>query len=344
MKRLLPLDLSIKSHYNKVSSIFARQRSAAVQDGERDAMKKAIWKRLALCVLCLSVLLIPVSAAGTSEQTGSISVTIRYDGQVVPGGTMTLYQVAEYSNGKFIESNLFQDSGFDQTDLSAEKAAEIAKYADEHGIIGVNSTIDEQGKVKFDNLGRGVYLMIQQEAAPGYEAAAPFFVTIPMDGEYDVDASPKVSVTPVSPGPEPSPTPGTSPNPSPSPTPGTSPNPSPSPTPGTSPNPSPSPTPGTSPEPSPSTTPGISPNPSPSNSPGTSPQPSPGVSPGTSPEPSLSVSMPPNPSQSPQVTPPKVTPGNSLPSTGQLSWPIPVLAILGMLLFGLGWYLRQRSR
>jgi len=37
--------------------------------------------------------------------------------------------------------------------------------------------------------------------------------------------------------------------------------------------------------------------------------------------------------------PPKKPIGNKLPQTGQLTWPVPVLASSGMVLFALGWWL-----
>lgn len=45
-----------------------------------------------------------------------------------------------------------------------------------------------------------------------------------------------------------------------------------------------------------------------------------------------------NPPVNPPQTPPQ-TPPDTLIQTGQLNWPIPVLAILGVTLFMLGWYL-----
>lgn len=48
----------------------------------------------------------------------------------------------------------------------------------------------------------------------------------------------------------------------------------------------------------------------------------------------------------PKPTAPPSTPhtGGKLPQTGQLNWPVPVLAILGMTLFTVGWVLRFRKR
>ena len=39
------------------------------------------------------------------------------------------------------------------------------------------------------------------------------------------------------------------------------------------------------------------------------------------------------------TTPPPTEPGGNLPQTGQLNWPVPIMAAVGVVLFALGWYL-----
>lgn len=46
------------------------------------------------------------------------------------------------------------------------------------------------------------------------------------------------------------------------------------------------------------------------------------------------------PEEQPDVPPVTPVPAPTLPQTGQLNWPVPVLAILGLLLFAIGWVLR----
>jgi LPXTG-motif cell wall-anchored protein len=41
--------------------------------------------------------------------------------------------------------------------------------------------------------------------------------------------------------------------------------------------------------------------------------------------------------------PPPTTPGPTLPQTGQLNWPVPVMAVSGMVLFLLGWFLYSKN-
>ena len=53
------------------------------------------------------------------------------------------------------------------------------------------------------------------------------------------------------------------------------------------------------------------------------------------------VPLEPEPTEPSEPTAPTVPPkpGTTLPQTGQLNWPVPVLAILGLTLFGTGWFL-----
>lgn len=45
-----------------------------------------------------------------------------------------------------------------------------------------------------------------------------------------------------------------------------------------------------------------------------------------------------------EPTKPTTPPGPNLPQTGQLNWPIPVLVVLGLGLFSLGWMLRSKGK
>ena len=70
--------------------------------------------------------------------------------------------------------------------------ADIAKAKDPEGIT---LALDDEGKVKFTGLELGLYLLVQQEAAPGFKKVNPFLVSVPqnVDGHYvyDVDTAPK---------------------------------------------------------------------------------------------------------------------------------------------------------
>lgn len=187
------------------------------------------------------------------SKTGSISVTMRHedDKSAVPGGELTLYRVGdiaeENGNYSYTLTEAFAGSGVTLDNLeSAELAKKLADYAKANKLTGTVQKIDSKGVAAASDLTLGLYLVVQTEAAEGYNAVNPFLVTVPVltDGVYvyEVDANPKVElVTEKEKEPKPTPTP---------------------------------------------------------------------------------------------------TPGTKLPQTGQLNWPIPLLAGVGLLLFALGWGLR----
>ena len=80
----------------------------------------------------------------------------------------------------------------DMSDLtSAELARCLADFVDSHSIQPVDARDNRSGSVTFPELPHGLYLVVQVEAAPGYEAVQPFQVTVPMleDGRYVYDVN-----------------------------------------------------------------------------------------------------------------------------------------------------------
>lgn len=158
---------------------------------------------LALLLLCaLSATAYAHEVPDTSRK-GSVSVTMTYEGDPVPGGTLTLYRVGvvaeEDGNYSFVLTGDFTGSNADLTDISSKDLAEgLKQYAEDRGLTGTPEEIGADGKAAFSNLELGLYLLVQTEAADGYEAVVPFLVTVPMkeDGVYlyDVEASPKAEL------------------------------------------------------------------------------------------------------------------------------------------------------
>ena len=214
------------------------------------------WLMIFLLVLILTICNVtPLYASGEGidlNATGSISVTL-CDHQTqlaVSGGEMTIYQVAEAKtedgNISWQYVNGFENCGVDLGDLSDSRLAEELEKKISDASVGTVKMIENNGNVIFENLPVGLYLLVQTEAAEGYNAVSSFLVSVPLqDGDgwiYHVDASPKVEdVT--------------------------------------------------------SKTPGAPDTPKEDNKPGIS----------------------------------------KLPQTGQLNWPVPVMAMSGMLLFMIGW-------
>lgn len=155
-----------------------------------------------LILLCFAWML--VCPADAAPETGSIQLRLACEGEPVAGGTLTLYRVGEPGADAYVLCGEFRGSGADLTKLSdPETARALADYAAEHGIPGQTLPVDEAGTVRFAPLEIGLYLIVQDERSPGYEPIMPFLVSIPLTvGEnvyYDIDASPKVALTPQTP-------------------------------------------------------------------------------------------------------------------------------------------------
>lgn len=209
-------------------------------------------KRLAALLLCALLLCYTGVTAYAHDvpdltRQGSINISMHCGDTAVPGGTLTLYRVGDIheddGNYSFVPSASFTGCVSSFEDIqSKELAKKLADYAEDNKIPCRTQEINDQGQITF-TVEQGLYLLVQNQAAEGYQAAAPFLVSVPMNEDgtyiYGVDASPKVELT-----------------------------------------------------------------------------------------------------KAPQPTPTPTPKPPTLAQTGQLNWPVPVLAILGLCLFSLGWLLR----
>lgn len=173
-------------------------------------------KRLSALALALSLCgaaALPAYAHDVPNinQTGSISFTMTYDGAAVGGGSLTLYQVGKVAeddgNYSFALTDAYADctevdlgdlSDMDSADLPG-MAQTLADYTTEHDVQAATTVqIGSDGTATADGLMLGLYLVMQHQAASGYEAITPFLVSVPMFNEetgkyyYDVDAEPKM--------------------------------------------------------------------------------------------------------------------------------------------------------
>lgn len=133
---------------------------------------------------------------------GSVSVSMKYEGEPVGGGALALYRVGDVAeddgNFSFALTPAFAGSGATLDDVtSADLAASLADYAKAQGVKADGTyQIASDGVAKASGLELGLYLVVQSEPADGYEACTPFLVSVPMNEGgayvYDVDATPKV--------------------------------------------------------------------------------------------------------------------------------------------------------
>lgn len=298
------------------------------------------------CMMAALVQLTPAWAAELADPAQKVSLTIeaQQNGRAVSGMGLSLRRVAEMdARGRFALMGSYQSSGVSVDGLTSssqwnQAAKELNDFAAEESIPADVWTVTEgQGVCTIDGLESGLYLVAAEmlETAEGRYDAAPFLVALPMleneAWDYAPTVMPKIQFTAVPVSPEPSAPVSPEPSGPVSPEPSSPVNPEPSaPV-------SPEPSGPASPEPSSP----VSPEPSEPVSPEPSEPASPEPSGPVSPEPESSAS--PSPSGQPAASPtPSPGANEGLPQTGQLNWPIPLLALLGMLLAAAGCLLRRR--
>lgn len=163
-------------------------------------------KRIFICLVFLFVLIISIPVSASSDlfdKKGSITLRMEFDGTVVRGGTITLFQVGKLTikEGDFAYISVpdFHNFDGDINDIySSVLAQRLSVFAETNNVSGQTKTIDQNGTVAFSNIDVGLYLLVQTQAAKGYYKVSPFLVAVPQseDGSisYEVDASPKVEL------------------------------------------------------------------------------------------------------------------------------------------------------
>lgn len=170
-------------------------------------MKRRIFSLLAALALFCALSITAYAYETPQDIPGSISVIMRYDGELIPGGELTCYRVGYIyeEDGSYSFRRLLDDEPLEEVQ-SAKLAEELAEYAEKnkdklyHKTLEIGKSGDGKGKVVFDGLETGLYVLVQEKAAEGYSAVKPFLVGVPNneDGEYvyDVVASSKAQPTP----------------------------------------------------------------------------------------------------------------------------------------------------
>lgn len=150
-------------------------------------------------LLSMSVTAFAYTDIDTSK-TGSLTVSPT-NGKSI-GTELTLYRVADVvvdnADQKYVLTKDFAASGADLTALDdAEALAKtLSAYVTEKNLSGTTKAVGEDGSVKFDSLKLGLYLVIQKVVQPGGSIINPFLVSVPRQGDdgqwvYDVNANPK---------------------------------------------------------------------------------------------------------------------------------------------------------
>ena len=161
-----------------------------------------------LFVFCLAILLLGCSVTAFAEQwddtrTGTISVTLldQYGKEPLEGAELAVYYVAAVSHNQagkltYTYTRNFENCGIELYD--PDLAVKLDAYLSENPVSAIKNITDEEGKVTFSNLKLGLYFVRQTGAVEGFAPCTSFLVTVPNQTEdgyvYEVNASPKTQV------------------------------------------------------------------------------------------------------------------------------------------------------
>ena len=163
-------------------------------------------KLISFFLIAWILFMMPITAfaqAFDSDRVGSISVTLMdHDGKTpISGAELSLYHVATVSlnsknNLSYTFTDAFEDCGcvLDDPALSVMLDA----FIKDHSVSAEKLVTDDHGKVTFTNLPLGLYFVQQTSTVAGYAPCTSFLVTVPNHNAggyvYDVNASPKTDV------------------------------------------------------------------------------------------------------------------------------------------------------
>ena len=245
-----------------------------------------------------------------NPNTGSIHVNL-YDStnnKALSGGELTVYRVAEVQrkngNLSFEYCGDFDGCAIELGDLTDSTLAAQLQEYLPQSAEGTTKTIDADGNVNFDDLELGLYLVVQTKASKGYKPVNSFLVSLPIAEDGKWNYAVDASPKVGAYTPTKPDTP---------------------------------PTPPTPPTPDHPDTPTPPDNPDNPVFPGNPDNP---VAPGHPGHPAA----PGNPDSPVLPGHPDNPVMSGLPQTGQLNWPVPVLAVSGVVLFAFGWALDRKYR
>ena len=164
-------------------------------------------KMITLCVAALLIFTCSFTAFAQNfdpEKTGAVSVTLteQYGKKPIAGAELSVYFVATArmnANGNlsYVYTDSFENAGIDIDDPSL--AVKLDAYVSEQNVAATIITTDENGMATCKDLTLGLYFIRQTGAVEGFSPCTPFLVTVPNEenGEYvyEVNASPKTEVT-----------------------------------------------------------------------------------------------------------------------------------------------------
>lgn len=165
---------------------------------------KRILAMLLMTVMCFTLFSFGVSAVSV-DRRGSITLTTldKETKEPLSGATFRIYFFASaYTVGDsiaYVYTDDFKDNGMELSEASdAYFPVHLKSYAEAKSIPYTDKTTDAAGRVVFNNLPCGAYLVVPVGMDEGYLNPNPFIVKVPTEDEssgewlYNVDATPKI--------------------------------------------------------------------------------------------------------------------------------------------------------
>lgn len=164
-------------------------------------------KIISVCLIVLLLIALPITAFAQdldSNQLGSIRLTLLEKNGTAPitGAELSIYHVATVTanasgNLSYNYTAAFEDCGAALDD--PELCVKLEQFLNTHSVTAKKAVTDALGTAICTGLPLGLYYVKQTNTVEGFAPCKPFLVTVPFlsDGvyHYDVEATPKTEVT-----------------------------------------------------------------------------------------------------------------------------------------------------
>ena len=145
-------------------------------------MKKTVSLVLVFLILSMTFGICNVYSEGTGSLT--IKYTRKDTGQGIAGVEMSVFRAADFSDGSYVLTEAFRDSGVRLNELStaeskSKAASDLFRYVKKKGISGQKKETNAYGNAYFADLTRGIYLVAQTKDVSGFKTILPYLVYIP---------------------------------------------------------------------------------------------------------------------------------------------------------------------
>lgn len=162
-----------------------------------------------IITFCVTILLLLTSSYTVFAEefdcgkTGSISVTLieKKQNEPIVGAELSVYYVATAildADGNLIYDYTEDFQQFDTAINDTSLAAKLDVFVSQHGLPSIKMTTNAKGTAMCEELPLGLYFVKQTGEVEGFAPCTPFLVTVPNEKNgkyvYEVNASPKTEV------------------------------------------------------------------------------------------------------------------------------------------------------